>query len=298
MKTKLLFPAYFKFIGIALLVPGLILGCLYVFFDYVLPCLSYLPKVQRYFYRAGGNLTDEIAATLIIVGCFFIGFSRLKNETRVTQKLRLNALYWAMVVNTIVVLVIAGYAAFMTALNISRPSWVEMPLYYVLYSIFLTLPLFLARYYYLLYAFNRHKLKKQFFLLPYFSLIIVAKTLVVIFGIILGLSLIPSASLDTVAKLVGPVLIILGMPSLLLCVLTKEENETSNNIRLKAVRISYFINYAIFLAVTWLIYDFIYLELLVICSLSLPLIFTFVFYISRKLAVKKSMAIAAKVSEV
>src|ERR1700743_2676218 len=98
MKPYLLFPAAFKILGIILLIPGSILAYSYFF--------------QSYEWHTAGNrsligftspisdgFVDESATTFLIIGLLFIGFSRLKDERGTTQKLRLKALYWAVIVN-------------------------------------------------------------------------------------------------------------------------------------------------------------------------------------------------------
>ncbi len=297
MKTKFLLPAYFKFIGIVLLVPGLILGCFYAFFGYVMPFLN-LKNGHSLFYKAGGNLTDEVATTLIIVGCFFIGFSRLKNEERITQKLRLNALYWAMVVNFVTIIAIACYLVLTSVLVKHVWKWTHIPADYVNYSIFFTLFLFLARFYYLISTFREHRLKRRFYLLPHFPLNTLAKTFLILLLIMIGLSFDPSSSINSSDKWFGFTCIIVGPPCLLLCIWTKEENEVSNQARLRAALIAYLINYLLFLAATWLVYGPNYLYVILISWVSLPLIFTLVFYIERKRSFKGDAAVEPEISPV
>jgi hypothetical protein len=294
MRAKFLLPAYFKFIGVALLVPGLILGCLYAFFDYVIPFLNY---GRHHFYLGGRNFTDEVAVTLIICGCFFVGFSRLKNENRITQRLRLNALYWAMVVNSMVIIVVEVYTALLTALDKREPRWADSPAYYLLYSIFFTLLLFLGRYWYLLNTLDKPRLKKRFYLLRYPWLNTLAQTLIGIYVVFTALSFIQSAHVDLSSNTFQDIYFVVVVPCSLLCVLTREENEVSNNRRLKATEIAYFINYALFLLATWVVYNFDYLEVIEISLSSLPIIFSIVFYFYRKTAARKSAAVAAKTDQ-
>jgi len=97
-----LFPPVFKIIGLVLLLPGLAFAYLFIFQDYAFPFLNYGPPSPKHneFNRTGhNNLTDEITITLIITGLIFIGFSKLKNESALTNKLRLRALYSAVLVN-------------------------------------------------------------------------------------------------------------------------------------------------------------------------------------------------------
>jgi hypothetical protein len=98
MKPYLLFPAGFKILGLILLIPGSILAYSYFFQDYQWH-LAGSRSLISFAGPGSDGFTDESATTFLIIGLLFIGFSRLKNERGTTHKLRLKALYWAVIVN-------------------------------------------------------------------------------------------------------------------------------------------------------------------------------------------------------
>lgn len=107
-RSILLLPSYFKWIGIVLIVIGLAGFYLYfvggkpdffkakVFAVYT----SYLKT--RYFVVAQTNLLDEIGAVFSIIGLLFISFSKEKNETKLTERLRIRSLFIAIYLTVVV----------------------------------------------------------------------------------------------------------------------------------------------------------------------------------------------------
>ncbi len=262
-----------------LAVPGFVLGYLFTWHDYVIPFLSYGPleSGKSLFGSTGrNNLTDEIAMSFFVTGMIFIGFSRLKNENEFTNKLRLNALYWSVLINILIILidVIAEYVG--EELNIP----ILMKHFgFLTYNVFILLAIFIARFYYLLYKSKKNKQSEQIYMLPFkpYSLIWRVGSLFFIISIIASLTL---PSIDTLLKKLPDSIVILFPACLLIWIWSKEKNETDlvKDVRTKAMQIAMYVNYSLLLMATWLIYGFDYLVVQVVSILSLPIIFLIVFY--------------------
>jgi len=105
MKSSLLLPPRFTWIGLALTLPSLLLGLLYRFRDFA---LDFLTINMSYKQPLGDktinldeqiNLTDEVALTGLIVGLLFIAFARRKQEDEFIHHIRLESWQWSVLVN-------------------------------------------------------------------------------------------------------------------------------------------------------------------------------------------------------
>lgn len=109
MKSTLLLPSRYKWIGFIVLVPSLILGILVRFREFSFDFLT-LPEGKSIVSSKGLNLdelinlTDELALTGIIIGLLFIAFSREKHEDEFINRLRLESLQWALLFNYVLLL--------------------------------------------------------------------------------------------------------------------------------------------------------------------------------------------------
>lgn len=109
MKTIWLLPYRYRSIGAIISIPLIlvIVFCHIFHLSWELPFLQ--GSFMNWFNKSGeqnpGNFTDEIAFTLIIVGQWMIGFSKLKVEDEQTNSLRLNALYWAVLAYHVLLLI-------------------------------------------------------------------------------------------------------------------------------------------------------------------------------------------------
>ena len=113
MKEKYLLPYYFKKIGWLLLIPGLVLGLIYLY-DSDLSLLEFkvwtiasdesMRGNTKFFKVILNDLTDEIASILMIVGALFIAFSKEKVEDELISTIRLESLVLATYVNYVVLL--------------------------------------------------------------------------------------------------------------------------------------------------------------------------------------------------
>lgn len=143
MKTLRLFPYGFRKLGYLLLVPFLALGIAFMGWDFTLSFLDYHPAAKGAFSFMNQNLTDEVATIGIIISLVLIGFSREKVEDEAIQFFRLEALQWAVYVNyaVLVLTVLFCYdGLFFTVMTI---------------NLFTVLIIFVLRFRYVLYRYNR-----------------------------------------------------------------------------------------------------------------------------------------------
>jgi hypothetical protein len=112
MKNTLMLPSRFRLVGLALAIPGLAVGMAFLFFDWEPAFLDvHLPKWinligdKGFLADTANNLTDEIALTLAVAGLLIVAFSRELVEDEFIQATRLKSLQWAVLVNTILLLI-------------------------------------------------------------------------------------------------------------------------------------------------------------------------------------------------
>jgi len=121
----LLFPFYTRFIGLVLILTGMIAGYLYffggkpVFFVTKVFALVSAYVGTRYFVIIQTNLLDEIAAIGLLTGLVLVSFSKEKHEKEEYLALRLKALIWAVYCSSILWILLFlsfyGYIIFMLA---------------------------------------------------------------------------------------------------------------------------------------------------------------------------------------
>jgi amino acid transporter len=58
-----------------------------------------------WFKMVNDSITDELAGVLIIIGALFIAFSKEKIEDEFVMKIRLESLVWAIIVNSLILLI-------------------------------------------------------------------------------------------------------------------------------------------------------------------------------------------------
>lgn len=280
LKPNLLFPRYFKIIGIALVVPGLVLSYLYEVDRYVIPFLGYGRNVRRNIMDWVGsyNLTDELATTLLVMGLLFIGFSQLKTERDSTQKLRLNALYWAVIADCLwilfvfIVTIIGEFLKF----QLFKEYAFEIPV--IIYNCPFLLILFISRFYYLLRRSQKGTKYNSAYLIPHSPYQIIGKIIsVLVISILISLFLL--------SKLIEPEdyysYLALPLPvSLLLWIWSMEKNELGliKKIRLKSMHLAIYLNSGLYLASIWIFYHEDYLLMLNISLISIQTIFLIIFY--------------------
>lgn len=155
MKTSL-FPYRFRKIGWTLLIPGLVLGVLYLIFEFEWEWLNFRLPSAFDGYRFGGvlsnnaegehvhmeNFTNEFVALLILVGAVLVAFSKEKVEDEFLVHIRLSALLWAVYVN-----VALSFLAILLLFGFNF-------LHFMMCNLFSVLLLFIARYHWLLRKLN------------------------------------------------------------------------------------------------------------------------------------------------
>lgn len=105
MKRQLLLPSRYKLIGVLLVIPSLILGILYRFFDFSFSFLTIQlskPKdgnLKGIDFDNTINLTDELALTGLIIGLLFIAFARENEEDEFIHHTRLESWQWSVLIN-------------------------------------------------------------------------------------------------------------------------------------------------------------------------------------------------------
>lgn len=94
MKSIPLLPHRFKMMGLILVVPGIFLGVLSIYFDFRPDFLTVETNPDLLFMNTQ-NLLDEVALTLTLLGLLAIAFSREKIEDEFVSQVRLNSLMWS-----------------------------------------------------------------------------------------------------------------------------------------------------------------------------------------------------------
>lgn len=274
MKTRFLFPAFFRIIGCLMALPGFVLGYFVVYQNFEMTGFGFrmratssigLPAVE--------NFTNELALTLVIAGLMFIAFSKVKNEDEMTGKIRLNALYWAIPVNYIwyaffIILTIVNTVIKSPAINTLLDPFSDHEAYLV-YNFFVPMLIFIARFYYLL---NRNAAGKplgDIRLLKYKPFNALGKWLSYIIVLLIAASqlFIHSETLDGMYWFL-PL-------TLMVWVYSKEkvEDEYINHLRLDALQIAVYANYAILLLSNFTVYGFGFLFIQLLNLATIPLIF-------------------------
>ncbi|WP_162996626.1 hypothetical protein [Mucilaginibacter celer] len=219
------------------------------------------------------NMTDEIATTLLIFGLFFIGLSKLKNENDQTLKLRLSALFWAVLVEGVsesALLIVFNSGLF----QIDFIQQYDTPVLVFINNnnlviLFIT---YLLRFYYLYYC-NKQSPKPYY--ISFRPLVLAAKAITIIL-----LTYILGASLDLIKIKALDYAIFILLPAILIWVGSGDQTkgELIEPIRLKAMLISVGFNYSLFIVLTWAVYGINYLAVQYISMASVPLLFIPLFY--------------------
>lgn len=274
MKTQFLFPRLFRYIGYLLAFPGFVLGYFVVYQKYQIAALSFEIRRQRtLLLGTTENFTNELALALVIIGLIFIAFSKTRKEDELTGKIRLNSLYWAVLVN------FAGYAAFMALSFINLfIKWEPITQVlnainngdaFLIYNFYTPLVIFIARFYYLLYKNKTNCQVPEIHLLKHVPFNIIGKWLSLTIIAIITFNLI-----FTQNNTVDNIYWVLPL-TLLLWVYAKEKNEDEyiNALRLDAMQIAVYTNYAILLFSNFLFYGIDFLLIQIINFVTIPLIF-------------------------
>jgi len=156
MKTKFLLPNRFKYVGWAIALPALILMVLSLHYEFAFQFLHYQSPKGGQFMSDNDflwnihdeNFTNEIGSLILISGLLMIAFSREKDEDERIAKLRLESLLWAVLVNSILIMLSIVFIYGVDFLNV------------MVYNICTPLILFIARFNLLRY-FERKEINKE-----------------------------------------------------------------------------------------------------------------------------------------
>ena len=270
MKSHLLFPRYFRPIGFLLAIPGLVLGYLFLFEHYTIPGFG-PPPIPNGMLGRLNTYTNELALTLVVLGLMFIAFSKVKLEDELTAYIRLNALYWAILINYLMMLARIIF------------QWLFGDFNYTDANLIMPLIIFILRFYYLLYRNKDEYHAPPLYFLPHKPYNKAGKmlSLISLLFVISGSIILTSVGSHTItvwdeyfyiSYYILPFI-------LLIWVYSKEHNEDEyiNAIRLNAMQTAIYVNFAILLLANFLFFgfDFLWVEN---CNFStIPLIFILVF---------------------
>src|SRR5580698_2528636 len=240
MKPLLLFPSFFRLIGYPLAAAGLVFGFIYV----------YLDKVLIFADNGSHNYTLELGTTSEILGLMFIGFGRLKNENVQSNSLRLYALYWAVLIDFVILL-------FWWVLQLID-TWLKSNFSYPFrslsdYNLFILLFIFIGRFYYSLYRDKKSKKELSLLLLSYKPYLFIVRSVCILFFILIWASIQFLELGDLMKKVLPDELFILFPICLLIWIWSEESREklSITYIRLKSMQLAVYINYGLYLIATW-----------------------------------------------
>jgi len=272
MKPKLLLPSYFKTIGFFLAGTGSVLWYLFTFLNREIPFLRY---ENNMLYRGAGTYTDEVYITLCITGLIFIGFSKQQEESETTYALRLNSLYWSVMINCLLTTLFFLVGVFADEIKaIEKLSTICV--YLLFYYPFTLLAIFIGRFIYLKYIAKKHAVKLLHFL-PNKPYNIIGKIVAVFFVVFAIASQFPVFKISTDMLTVGGMIV---QPFFLLWLWSKEktDSEFTTGARLKSMQFSIYVNCMLFLAATWVLYNFDYMAALFWGLISIPIFSLMIFY--------------------
>lgn len=278
MKPTLLLPRYFKIIGCLLVIPGVIMGLIFQYKNNHFPYYDdSLVKSINIFPSAGLNtFNDEIIITLLVVGLFFIGFSKVKNESDSTIQLRLSALNWSILAYSVAlsVFLIVYYVAILFKIQIA--IWNDPMLDINSYNLFMPLLVFTMRFYYMVAIRKNKDLVQGDLLLPFRPFKLIGKITTTLLLILISFAFVNK----WVENFAFSGVLCLLPTALFLWVASKQKdsNKTTQVVRLKAMQIACYVNYMLLIALTWLVYSFGFLAVLYVDLVSLSFIFLAVFY--------------------
>ena len=114
MKSKLLLPNVFRNIGWSLFIPFLLWGIGYLFCDgtfididvsNTIALFDGFSDTKFFCITKNDSWTDEFIVIFLTVSMLFIGFSKEKDEDECIASIRMNALIWAIMVNSILLII-------------------------------------------------------------------------------------------------------------------------------------------------------------------------------------------------
>lgn len=291
MRTRFLLSNQLRLLGWFLAIPGFVLGYFALYQHFKIPGfgLSIWPRSPFFHNPVYQDLTSTLALLLVIAGLFMVAFSKEKKEDELTARMRLNALYWAVLINYLIYLIWLIVTLTIGVLQLDKDalgSFADM-LGMATYNLFTPLLIFIGRYNYLRYSKNGEYKVDQLFFLPEkpYKLIgqVISAPLVIL--ILLGLtgSWFVKGSFELaewveVAFLFLPVsLLIWGYSK------PRDEDEFVSSLRLESMQLAVYINYAVLLLANCFLFftDFMLVMFLNLGTIALFFVIRFN-YILRK----------------
>lgn len=266
MKSKFLFPTWCAIVGYLLSIPGFILGYLYTIKKYEIPGFGFkIRETDGFFQKQFENFTNELAIFMVIVGLILIAFSKGKKEDELSAKLRLNSLYWSVMIYYALLIVSVFWSLAFGEIPFVGDHMLE-------FNVFMPLVIFIGRYSYLTVAnkeiYNIGELK----FLPNRPF----KTIGIILSII-GLLFLVYTTIYKIKWIKDTNGYSYGITTLGLFIWAfsknKKEDEMTMQIRLESLQLAVYINYGVLLLATLFFYSLDYLFVLVFATLSLLLFF-------------------------
>lgn len=267
MKSKFLFPAWCAILGYVMALPGFILGYYAVFKAYEIPRFGFRMRERDSLLQgAFENFTNELCLFMVIGGLVLIAFSRDKREDELNAKLRLNALYWGIMIYYLIYIFGLVYSIFgeipfigdhASALNLFAPLLV-----------------FMIRFYYLKFIYKEQYLVKEPKFLAFAPFKWVGRVMAVIGLLVFTTFLvrdIAGAWEDPISN-ISFLCLIFG---LMLWAFSKNkvEDEMVMQHRLESLQLAVYFNYALLLLATVMVYSLTFLLVMVIAQFSLLLFF-------------------------
>ncbi|KQB99163.1 hypothetical protein [Pedobacter sp. Hv1] len=268
MKSKFLFPTWCSIVGYLLAIPGFVLGYLNIFKKYEIPNFGFqLRAKDNLFEKAVENFTNELAIFLVVIGLVLIAFSKNKREDELSARIRLNALYWSVMIYYVLYCLALLYSMVIGEIPFVGDHASEL-------NIFTPLVIFVIRYSYL------KSINKESYLIsqpkflsnkPYRKLGVFL-SLAGLAYFIIALQFDPQG--DWVFTTTQAVYLIF-MLGLLLWTFSqfKTEDEMIMQQRLESLQLAVYFNYLILLVATMVFYSFVFLYVLTIAQFSLLVFF-------------------------
>lgn len=139
MKTKLLLPRKFKYVGLIISVVFFALGIANLYFQFTFDVFT---PFEVYGVLGGwgkDELTEEILGVGLIIGLLLTAFSREKHEDEFVGKMRAESLMWAVYVNYIILI--------LSFLCVYGEAFFQV----MVYNLFTILLFFIGRFNFLMY---------------------------------------------------------------------------------------------------------------------------------------------------
>ena len=280
MKSRFLFPNQLRPFGWLLAIPGFALGYFSLYRDYKIPgfSFSFWPNYQFFHAPVSQDLTKTLALLLIIVGLFFMAFSKEKKEDELTARMRQNALYWSVLISYILYLTWLIIVIFIELLKLDKDPLGGLAdiLNMSIYNLFTPLLIFIARYYYLRYSKNGEYQVGKMYYLPERPYKIIGQLISVPLLLIIIFSFTGSWFFkgDIELKDWTATLMLLLPLSLLIWGYSKrsEEDEFISTLRLESMQLAVYFNYAVLLLANFFFY---FLDFMLVMFLNLGTIALF-----------------------